>query len=344
MLLKTVLHLLSSNKLSGAENVAIDILKELGNSFETYYSSPKGSIEDVLTEKQISYVPIDKMTPTAVGKLVKRLQPDIIHAHDYRASVIGAIVKGEAKLISHLHNNYTWARRYNTKTLLYSILIPRMDSIVAVSNAVLEEHVFYKKMLQKTVIIRNCIDLQKIYNIQKPQKDRSIDVVFVGRLTEQKDPLTFIKCIGILKNKGLKLKAVMVGDGELEDSCVREIHRLGLENEITMLGFHSNPYMFMADSKALVLPSKWEGFGLVAMEAMSLGVPVVCTGVGGLKEFVINGENGFICSGIDEIAGAVQRLLTDNELWDHMSCNAIKTARTKNDFEAYIAKIKKLYI
>ena len=144
-------------------------------------------------------------------------------------------------------------------------------------------------------------------------------------------------------NKGIKLKAGMVGDGELENSCIREIQRLGLENEITMHGFQPNPYKFMADSKVMILPSKWEGFGLVAMEAMSLGVPVVCTGVGGLKEFVFDGKNGFVCKGIDEIVGAVKKLLTDNELWEYMSCNAINTAKTMNDFEVYITKIKELY-
>jgi len=341
--LKTILHLLSSNKLSGAENVVIDIIRNLGNSFKIYYSSPKGSIGEVLAEKKISYVPIDRMTPLAVSKLVKKLKPDIIHAHDYRASIIGAIVKEDAKLISHLHNNYIWARRYNAKTLLFSIFINRMDSIVVVSKSVLEENIYYKKMLPKTVVIQNCIDLQKIYNIQNPKKDRNIDVVFVGRLTEQKDPLAFITCIDILKNEGIKLKAGIVGDGELENSCIREIQRLGLENEIIMHGFQPNPYKFMADSKVIILPSKWEGFGLVTMEAMSLGVPVVCTGVGGLKEFVVDGENGFVCRGIDELAGAVKKLLTDNELWEHMSCNAINTARTWNDLRIYINKIKGLY-
>lgn len=342
--MKTILHLLSSNKLSGAENVVIDIISNLDNSFKAYYASPKGPIEEVLAEKQIRYLPINRMTPLAVGKLVKRLGPDIIHAHDYRASVIGAMVRGSAKLISHLHNNYIWARKYNVKILLYSIFINRMDSIIVVSNSVLEEHVCYKKMFSKTVVIQNCIDLKKIYDIQCLKEDRIVDVVFVGRLTEQKDPLAFITCIDELKNKGIKLRASIVGDGELKNSCINEIQRLGLENDIIIHGFQPNPYKFMADSKVMVLPSKWEGFGLVAMEAMSLGVPVVCTEVGGLKDFIIDGENGFVCRSIDEIVVGVKKLLTDNELWKYIAYNGINTARTRNDFGIYINKIKKLYL
>lgn len=330
--------------MSGAENVAIDILKNLSDSFRTYYSSPKGSIENVLNDQNISYVPINKMSPTDVGIIIKKIQPDIIHAHDYRASVIGAVVKGDAKLISHLHNNNIWAQSYNARTVLYSIMMPRIDKIVVVSRAVLSEHVLYKQMQHKTIVLPNCIDLQKIYNIQTPEKTRNIDVIFVGRLTEQKDPLAFITCIGILKSKGLKLKAVMVGEGELANLCIREIDRLDLKNEIDMTGFNSNPYKFMASSKTIVITSRWEGFGLVAMEAMSLGVPVVCTGVGGLKEFVVDGENGFVCNNIDELAKAVNRLLTDNELWTYMSSNAIKTAQNRNNFKNYIEKIKGLYI
>lgn len=343
ILLKTVLHLLSSNKLSGAENVAIDIISNLGNLYKAYYSCPGGPIREILNQKQISCVFVDKMTPLAIKEVIKQLKPDIIHAHDYRASVVAAMIKGDVKLISHLHSNYGWAQTINSKTLLYYGFLGRIDNIIAVSNAVLQDHACYKRMMLKTSVIHNCIDLEKIYDIQYPKENREIDLLFVGRLTEQKDPLRFITCVSKLVAKGNSIKAGMLGEGELREACIKHIRQLELEDIVTMYGFQANPYTLMADSRILILPSKSEGFGLVAMEAMSLGVPIVCTGVGGLKEIVSNGHDGFICNNIDEIVNAVGKLLTDNECWHQMSKNALETASKRNDMKSYIAKIEALY-
>lgn len=341
--MKKVLHILASNKLSGAENVVIDIISNVGEHYESYYCSPDGPIGKVLEDKQINFVPIDKMSPLAVKKVIKEIQPDIIHAHDYRASVVGALVKGNSKLISHLHNNYLWAKNYNIKTLLYASLINSFDRIVVVSEATLNEHILYKKMLPKTEVIKNCIDLNKIYDKQPIKKKRNIDVLFVGRLIELKDPITFINGIKKLIQNEIEVQAGMVGDGELLDLCVAEIQRLELEDYITLYGFQSNPYKYMADSKILLMPSKSEGFSLVAMEAMSLGVPVVCTGVGGLKELVNDGENGFICSDIDSMVKAIENLLVNETLWKQMSDNAVKTAMARSDMGQYIKQIELLY-
>lgn len=109
-------------------------------------------------------------------------------------------------------------------------------------------------------------------------------------------------------------------------------------------GFQPNPYKYMAEAKVLLMSStKSEGFPLSPMEAMSLGVPIVCTGVGGLKELVVDGENGFICEDIDSMENALKLLLTDKSLWRQMSDKAIMTAKEQNDMEMYIKKIKHLY-
>lgn len=338
-----ILHLLSSNSLSGAENVVIDIINNIGNGYDSYYCSPDGSIREVLADKQIDFVPIDKMTPLAVKKVVKKLKPDVIHAHDYRASVVGALIKGNSKLISHLHNNYIWAKNHNIKTLLYASLINKLDKIVVVSEATLNEHILHKRMLSKTVIIQNCIDLNKIYDVQSITEVRNIDVLFVGRLIELKEPITFINTIKQLVEQGESVKAGMVGDGELLDLCIAEIQGLKLNDYITLYGFQSNPYKYMADSKILLMPSKSEGFPLAPMEAMSLGVPVVCTGVGGLKEFVADGENGFICEDIGSMVNAMKTLLLDDALWKQMSDNGVKTALNWNDMGRYIDRVRMLY-
>ena len=78
----------------------------------------------------------------------------------------------------------------------------------------------------------------------------------------------------------------MVGTGSLEKECQKLIEEYQLETNVQMVGFQKNPYVYMLQSKISIIPSKWEGFGLVALEAMAFGCPVVAANVGGLKEIV----------------------------------------------------------
>lgn len=341
--MKKILHLLSSRTFSGAEKVAIEIIKHLDASFEACYCSPTGLIQEILEDEQVSYVPVSRMGVLEMKRVMDIVKPDIIHAHDYRASMIGSYIKGRSRLICHLHNNFDWTRQRNHKTLLFSAAIPRIDKIVAVSRAVLDEHACYRQMLPKTVVIENCVNLPRIYDLQPVKTERHTDMLFVGRFVNEKNPELFIKCIKQLKSKGLNVKAYMVGDGPLFDVCQTAVKQNGLEESILMTGFQPNPFQYMADAKLLLMPSRSEGFGMAAMEAMSLGVPVLCPYTGGLKGIIVDGENGVFCDDIAQMADAAEKLLSHHEEWLEMSRHALQTAQNRNNMQDYITSIEKLY-
>ena len=83
-----VIHVLNSNRYSGAENVAITIIKELNNEMDCLYACPRGPIEEILKKENIKYIPIKKLSIREINKVIKEYNPDIIHAHDFRASII----------------------------------------------------------------------------------------------------------------------------------------------------------------------------------------------------------------------------------------------------------------
>lgn len=100
-----VLHLLSSNNLSRAENVVGDIIMMLNDEHEMIYCSPDGSIKNSLEDREINFFPINSLSVSNIGKAVNNIKPDVIHAHDVTATIYAAFFSKKIPLISHLHGN-----------------------------------------------------------------------------------------------------------------------------------------------------------------------------------------------------------------------------------------------
>lgn len=331
-----VLHLLASNKYSGAENVVVTIMKNFTPETDMVYCSPIGDIQTILAEKNINYLPLKKMSIKEIKRAVKEYKPDIIHAHDYKASVLAAYSGFKGKIISHLHNNTLFAKKWNFKTISYAISIPRFQKIVGVSESVFNEAIFQNQMKNKFTILYNFVDAEEVinksnqYNWQKPY-----DLFFFGRLTEQKDPITFINIVNQLKQQNPKISAVMIGDGELRKTCEKYIRELQLIDTIDMLGFVENPFPIIKNSAIQIMPSKYEGFGLVAIESMILNKPVLNSGVGGLGEIFQNNPE-FICHAEEQY---VEKIL--NNIWQEQTITAIIIPYTIK--EKWKQQIKKIY-
>ena len=135
----------------------------------------------------------------------------------------------------------------------------------------------------------------------------------------------------------------IVGDGELKNRFIEKIAELELEKNIKMYGFLENPYGLIKNSKVLCMPSKWEGFGLAAVEALSLSIPVVCSGCGGLKN-LIDDSCGCIC-GYDtqKYAAEITKILLNKEYQEKKKENALKRARALSNIDSYTNMIKGIY-
>lgn len=106
-----VMHILNTGAYSGAENVVISIITHTRNDVESIYVSPKGTIESVLNENGIRYYPVNKLSVHSISKAIRRENPNIIHAHDFTASVLVSLCKTGIPIISHLHNNPPWIKK-----------------------------------------------------------------------------------------------------------------------------------------------------------------------------------------------------------------------------------------
>lgn len=284
-----IIHLLASNKFSGAENVVCTIIENVKENYEMYYCSPSGSIKETLKEKDINYIEMQKFNTKELNKIIEKYNPDIIHAHDYRASILAVFSKFQGKIISHLHNNCPFAKNWNIRTLLYNVALNRINYVVGVSNKVYEEAIFKKRLKGKYTTIYNWVNQDRIVMLSKEKTSSShYDLYFIGRLTEQKNPQMFIEIVKEVKKEIANISAVMIGDGELRKNCEELIKQYELENNIQITGFLENPFPIIKNSQIGIMPSRWEGFGLTAIESIALNKIVLNSGVGGLGEIFQN--------------------------------------------------------
>jgi len=339
-----VVHLLKTGNYSGAEKVVISIIEGLraDESIECIYVSVSGAIDDILLEKNIKHYMLKRYSFFELKKMVSLLQPDIIHAHDFTNVIYGAFLFSRAKRVGHIHNNPPWIKNASLKTLSFLLSTLVYNKLIFVSKQCLEEYVYSKLIKKKSCILINPINSEDVRKLASVGKYAESDLLFIGRLTEQKNPLLFIDIVSEIYRRNHSLSAVMVGMGELYDQCVTKIKRLGLEDVITLVGFCNNPYGYMLHTKVVCVPSKWEGFGLVVPEAFALGKPFVGSPVGGMKALLSN-EAGALCENKFEFVSCIERLLTDEVYYDRKHKFCLKISSEMDNYDDYIIKMRNIY-
>lgn len=340
---KMIMHLLTSNIYSGAENVAITIIEELNKKYNFIYVCQKGPVEKILNEKKIPYISLKKINYFSIKKIIKKYKPDLIHAHGFTTSVICFMLGNKIKYISHLHNNKRWIKNINAKSILYLMSAKKAKKILVVSKAINDEYIFSKKIKNKIIEIGNPVFFEKIRKkIKNSDCTKKYDICCVARLTSQKNPTKFINVINKLRKIIPNIKAIWVGDGELKNDAIKYTSSLNLQDNIEFIGFKENPYNYMYSSKLFVLTSDWEGYGLVAFEALSLGVPAIVSNVGGLPEIVDN-NCGNLCISETDFTNAIVNLLNNPIELNKKSKAAIEKAKELNNIDKYISVLDEVY-
>ena len=344
--MKKVAHIINSKIYSGLENVVCTIMEYFRENYkdiDMVYVTQDGPIVDVLKEKKLNYYIIDKMNTKNINKLIKEYKPDILHAHDFTASVICALTNTKIPIVNHLHNNSPWIKKINKNSLAYLYAGIKAKKILTVSSSIENEYVFSKFIKNKIVMIGNPVSRKKILSmVDESDFVKKYDICCVARLTEQKNPQKFINIIEKVQVEIPNIKAVWVGNGELKEECKLLVKEKGLENNIELVGFQKNPYKFMAASKVFLLTSDWEGFGLVAFEALTLGLPCVVSNVGGLPG-IVDDSCGFLSNNTDEIAIKIVLMLKNDDIMKKTSKNAIDRSLKLENCTNYFNLIKKIY-
>ena len=292
-----VLHVLASNKYSGAENVVCQIINLFKNedNIEMAYCSVDGPIRTTLSEKDINFFGIEKLTTKNLKKIIKTYKPDIIHAHDMKAIFICSLASKSIPIISHIHNNSFESRKISIKSIAFLFACRKISHIFWVSNSSLKDYKFSKKVAKKSSVLENVIDVTELYEkIKLDNNEYSFDVIFLGRLSYPKNPHRLIDVLSLVINKVSNLRVAIVGEGELLNETIEYSKKMNIYDNITFFGYKNNPMKILSSTKVMLMTSRWEGIPMCALEAKALNVKIVSTPTDGLKDIIDDDKIGFL--------------------------------------------------
>jgi len=169
-------------------------------------------------------------------------------------------------------------------------------------------------------------------------------LLYVGQIVRGKGVDVLMRALARVHGP---FEAIVAGDGSHRTHCEKLCKSLGLEARVKFTGFLTQEQIapYYREATAVLVSSVWpEPFGLVGVEAMRRGLPVVAFDAGGIRDWLHDGENGFLISWMDEVAyaNAVDRLLKDKALARSMGERGRARAAADYDFEKYVSKLEKL--
>ena len=344
-----ILHISRTMDIGGAERIVYQLSSDLKDEFDSVHVASTGGLwESELAAKGIQHhkiLDIDSKNPVTVLKLlftihqiIKQKGITIVHTHHRMAAFYIRLLKFVHPKLIHV---YTAHNVFKDKLPLYRFALTNAKS-VAVGEAV-------NKNLKEDVGIT---DSRVIYNgvVLKETDDQVDEIISYGgiklgciaRLSEQKGLNYLLDAMSLLTVKDIRL--FIVGDGELRNELENKVKELHLQDSVTFLGYRKDIVECINSFDFCVLPSVFEGFGLVAIEAFMNSKTLVATDIPGLNEVVTN-ENGILVPVKDTIAlaGAIDKLATDVALRNSLAFQAKKTYDEKFSYPMFLENYRALY-
>lgn len=362
-----ILFLINSIKVGGAEKVFVNqanALQEMG--FDIYFGvleEKRGHLSFFDNLRADKYFCFDFKSLYDLGvykrilKTINDHQIEIIYSTLPAANLIARIVKIFKPKLRVIIREANVADIKNLKLRIADILLlPWTDKIIAVSEAAkksLERYLFLGR--GKIEVINNGISLPQEINQETTaqlKKKYGLDgkyiILNVGSMyTEQKGQIFALKSLNkLVKDYSCQdLKLVLVG-GQPKKEWIDFVKENHLESFVDFPGYlppeEVNKLYYVAD--LFILPSLWEGFPNVVLEAMAHGCPVVAADVGGIRELISNNDNGLIVKPKDDdsLTDGILKIKDNPSLADFFIENSLKRIKEKFLFEAILLKLIKV--
>ncbi|MDR3258914.1 MAG: glycosyltransferase [Fusobacteriaceae bacterium] len=329
-----VLQVINNLGSGGAEKLVNDCsikMNDIGIDIEIAVLEEKGSIYiNDLIEKNIKIhiLSIDKIysliTFIKLFMLLKKGKYSIVHAHIFPTFYYVGILSlffNNVNFIYTEHNTNNRRRLYKFFKIIEKFMYSRYKMIICISEKTktnLREYINDHSKKIKT--IHNGIDLEKYIN-SIPVERRNLNllltyedkiVTMVGRFSHQKDQITLIKAINILPET---YKLLLIGEGELKNKTIEFVNDIKLSDRVFFLGLRKDVPNILKSSDIVVLSSRWEGFGLAALEGMASKVPTIVSDVEGMKEIINNQNILFEVGNAESLAKKIKEISENKEFY-----------------------------
>jgi glycosyltransferase involved in cell wall biosynthesis len=382
--MKTILYLITQSEFGGAQKYVLDLALGLKDEFNICVGlgeqGEKGEFAQKLKENNIEYYIIKhlkrEISPTndilaifEIIKLIKKLRPDIIHLNSSKISILGSLtaklcyvlrvpcyviytVHGwifNEPLASWKKSFYFWAEKLTAILKNKIVCISKLDYDIAKNKLKIKE----KKLALiyhgiKPINFLSCEAARNKLKSKIKNLKSEILIGSIANLYKTKGLEYLIEAVRILISQypNIPISLIIIGEGEERKNLEDLIGQLNLKNRVFLAGNIKNAAELLPAFDVYVNSSVKEGFPYSILEAMSAGLPIVATRVGGIPEMISDGENGLLVepANPEELAKRMKILIEDKNLRSVLGEQAKRTINERFIMEKMIEKIKEVYL
>jgi glycosyltransferase involved in cell wall biosynthesis len=289
---------------------------------------------------------------------INDFKPDVIHSHLFEAEmVLSQVDCGSALRVMHFHDNMPQLAKFSWRTCISkqrftnwyerSILQKKWNNLehkcaIAIAE---DSFVYAKKVLGKKTSIHKLLNGISVKRFTSAQpKGKTLQLCMIGSLVPKKNQKLAIQTLKCLHEKGYPFELHFLGDGSLRSKLESYRDELDLTNFVHFHGNVDDPETYLHTSFVYLHTASYEPLGLVLLEAMASGTPVVCTNGRGNKDLITHGTNGFIFDEQDPelLAEQIIALWEDEKLYEEIQQEALRFVQAF-DMADYCRKLLEIY-
>lgn len=324
-----ILHIINSLQTAGAERLLVDVargMKQQGHEVEVvvdFGGESAFSREIEAAGIPVHFLRIGKFNPLCVLRLRRYVsRADVVHVHLWPAQLWAALscaLFSKALLVTTEHSTYNIRCKYRLTTMLDRLMYAAYDGIACISPATMQFMQQRTRGKSRLCLVPNGIDTAR-FRLPAPLRRadvlpgvpaKAFVVMQVGRFCPEKNQACLVRSLAHLPES---VHAVFAGEGAELPACRELAASLGVAGRAHFLGVRSDVPQLYAVADVVAMPSKWEGFGLAAVEAMAARLPVVASDVPGLAEVVADKSLLFPADDDKAMAQIIGRLEGDSQL------------------------------
>lgn len=285
-------------------------------------------------------------------KIIKNESPDIVHLHSSKAGVIGRLssigLRKKSKVIFTVHGwAFTDGISSRLKKSLYRIV---EKSVRRLTDLFICVSYYDEKIGKRDKVLDAKTNVKVIHNGSTTPSEQSINysvheplrLVMVARFSPQKDQETLINAVTKLPKDSYKL--TFVGDGETLQTNKELVSKYGLNRNVKFAGFKDDISDELINNDVYILSTHYEGLPISIIEAMSYGLPILATNVGGNSEMLKNNINGFLFTSKDELADKLNYLINNPEAVKKMGQKSYRIFSDEYSLSQCLTKINNSYL
>lgn len=296
-----VVHIIPKLGFGGAERFVVELTRHVSNktvrqSVITLWDD-RPLMSELPSGVSCTVFPFDTIgyfnRISKLKKLLREMGADVVHTHLFSADLWGRLAARSLGLpiVTTEHNinkgeSWLWGKiKYCMRNFstIYTAPSRAVQEFMRTAYGIRKENV---------QVIMHGIELSNFSAIKKAKFISPYRLGIIGRLVRQKGHSVALEALSNLKDISCEL--VIVGDGEEKENLIRYASELGVSDRVVWKKFTTNVSELYGDCDVVLVPSRWEGLGIVVLEALASERVVIASAVGGIPEIITSGENGIL--------------------------------------------------